>query len=295
MQHTIKSLLLLLFILLVSAQPASSSKSVRWWVSYNFVDNNLSVITGQATGIYTYAGLSVNDSGDFNCSNSDDSLTSHLKPYKDAGLTVTPALDITNSSLTSGTALANVDQVTEWAGRQKENGLIDGIMLDYEPTTSDSDWVEKYAAYIKALKTSLATVNVDLEMCTSAWGILDGHTVDSGYGIYADTGVNLMQSMSGTYFGTNITRNIENVELELKQGVSLEQLAVGIGTMIQDGCETGPGKWDYDWNEENLRAFIKEVDDLGAEKLVIWRADIDNEGDCTEEYFLDVAREWLEE
>ena len=34
------------------------------------------------------------------------------------------------------------------------------------------------------------------EMCTAAWGILDGHTVPEGYNIYAKTHVDRMMSMS---------------------------------------------------------------------------------------------------
>ena len=40
------------------------------------------------------------------------------------------------------------------------------------------------------------------------------------YGVYAKTGVDTMMSMAGTYYGTNLSKNKHNVELELDQGPS---------------------------------------------------------------------------
>ena len=139
-------------------------------------------------------------------------------------------------------------------------------------------------------------------MCVSSWGILDGHTVEEGYGVYAATGVDKMMSMASTYFGTNVSSNEANVALELAQGVGNPgQLSVGIGTMIADSppraaCPTGGGKWDYNWTEARLRSFVLDylaAPPVDAQDLVFWRADIDNEGNCTEPYFFNVAREFL--
>eukprot|EP01052_Picozoa_sp_SAG31_P042041 SAG31_NODE_6551_length_1981_cov_0.868757_3_plen_77_part_00 len=50
-------------------------------------------------------------------------------------------------------------------------------------------------------------VSLKAEMCVSDWGILDGHFLsngtscsgpDCGYGVYAQTGVDVMMSMAGT-------------------------------------------------------------------------------------------------
>ena len=102
-----------------------------------------------------------------------------------------------------------------------------------------------------------------------------------------------MMSMAGTYFGTNLTKNRYNVDLEIKQGVSLSQLAVGVGTMIDPNCVTGPAKWDYNWTESKLTDFVGFVESRSISKLYFWRADIDDEGECTRPYYFDVARRWL--
>ena len=74
-------------------------------------------------------------------------------------------------------------------------------------------------------------VGLRAEMCVSSWGILDGHELPdhAGYGIYAKTGVDVMMSMAGTYYGSNVSRNLANVDKELADGVALSQLAAGIG------------------------------------------------------------------
>ena len=208
--------------------------------------------------------------------------------------------------------MLSVDDVAAWA----KSINVSGVMLDYEPDTSNATseaarnprpacdpprplnelsrrWVRAYAAYVKALTESMHAVGLRAEMCISDWGILDGHTVPEGYGAYAATGVDRMMSMAGTYFGTNLTRNEYNVDLELSQGASLDQTAVGVGTMISENCSTGPAKWDYNWTEAGLRDFVNFVEEKGIEHLDFWRADIDNEGDCTEAYYFDVAAEFL--
>jgi hypothetical protein len=47
-----------------------------------------------------------------------------------------------------------------------------------------------------------------------------------------------MMSMASTYFGTNLTKNMYNVEREMEQGVSLGQLAVGVGSTTSLSCES---------------------------------------------------------
>ena len=170
---------------------------------------------------------------------------------------------------------------------------LSGVMLDYEPATSAAPLARLYSEYVGNLSVAMHAVHSAAEMCTSDWGILDGHRLPEGYGLYAVTGVDRMMSMAGTYFGTNLTKNRYNVDLELKQGVSLSQLAVGIGTMIEPSCATGPAKWDYNWTEAKLNEFVAFVEQRQITRLYFWRADIDDEGDCTSPYFFDVARRWL--
>ena len=144
------------------------------------------------------------------------------------------------------------------------------------------------------------------EMCVSSWGILDGHFLKNGegYGIYAKTGVDVMMSMAGTYFGTNVTKDVHNIELEIKQGVTLSQLAVGIGTQInpsvaagcpkvgQMGCHTVGGQC-YNWTRSRLETFVADCVSRGVRTIDMWRADIDSEGDCTEPYYFQVAERFL--
>ena len=152
---------------------------------------------------------------------------------------------------------------------------------------------------------AMHTAGLRGEMCVAAWGILDGHSLPDheGYGVFAKSGIDGMQSMSSTYFGTNITKNTANVDTELQQGVSLSQAAVGIGTQIDPsladcppvgpmGC-TEPGGQCYDWSETKLRSFVSSLAERGVTTLTLWRADIDAEGECTEPYFFDVAEEFL--
>jgi len=294
-----KGLILLLLLLMISTR--ANKREVRWWMAANSLQSNLDFILENPdviTGVYTYASATVLDDGQFtcvientNCGNN-TWMTSHLQPYVDLNLTVTPALGLTNRSLVSGAALKGVNDVVLWAKSQKN--IITGLMLDFEPDTSNSTWVEMYSDYVRALSEGMHSVGMSLEMCTAAWGILDGHSTPEGYGIFSKTGVDVMMSMSSTYFGTNITKNKENVMNEIEQGVSLSQLAVGIGTMISSPCPTGEGKRDYEWTEADLRSFtdwIGETKDI--RRLDFWRADIDNEGDCTEKYYFDVARNFL--
>lgn len=281
--------MLTLSVLIVAANTA---REVRWWMKSTGLDNNLALINKHpdaVTGIYTYVGAGVGDDGKFSCGNDEAWLAAHLAPYRARNLTVTPALGLTDAAVTSGLAEANVAEVAAFAERIN----VTGLMLDYEPQTSVASLARAYASYVRAFSHAMQAVGLQAEMCTSDWGILDGHTVPEGYGLYASTGVDRMMSMAGTYFGTNLSKNRYNFDLERAQGVTLDQLAVGVGTMIADGCATGPGKWNYNWTEAKLRDFVSYVQKADTRALDIWRADIDNEGDCTEPYYFDVAAAFL--
>ena len=180
----------------------------------------------------------------------------------------------------------SVADVAAWVKRNNMSGVM--------PITSRrrAPLARLYAEHGQP-RAAMHAVGSSAEMCTSDWGILDGHLLPEGYGIYAATGVDRMMSMAGTYFGTNLTKNRYNVDLEIKQGVSLSQLAVGVGTMIDPNCVTGPAKWNYNWTESKLRDFVGFVESRQISKLYFWRADIDDEGECTAPYYFDVARRWL--
>jgi hypothetical protein len=282
----------MLAVLFLCGSIASVGREVRWWMGSNNLQSNLAFIKAHRdviTGLYTYVDLFVSSNGSLQFGHDDKWMSDNIGPYLELGLSVTPALGLADTALINGTGWREVSQVAAWAQRYN----VSGVMLDYEPTTSAAERVVQYAGYVGNLTAAMHSVGLQSEMCVSDWGILDGHTTVEGYGAYAATGVDRMMSMAGTYFGTNLTRNEYNVDLELHQGVSLSQLAVGVGTMLLSNCPTGPAKWNYNWTESGLRKFARFVESRGIRHLDLWRADIDDEGSCTEPYYFDVAREFL--
>ena len=288
------------------ASTPSPARHVNWWMGFNSPANNLKLIDahrGAITGLYTYIGAGVEASGSCSCAHNATYLRSRFAPYWARGLTVTPALALSNASVTSGNAKQHVAEVAALAQRLN----VSGFMLDFEPSTSDAAWVTAYADYVAAFVAAMHGVGLRAEMCVSGWGILDGHALPNheGYGVYAATGVDAMQSMSSTYFGTNVTKNLHNVDTELRQGVSLAQLSAGIGTQIDPqldpacpavgpmGCKI-PGGQCYEWDEAKLRSFVGSLVERKVSTLTMWRADIDAEGDCTEPYYFAVAEAFLQ-
>ena len=287
------------------AAGTQQARQVRWWMSFTKPENNLRLIDSHpkaVTGIYTYIGAGVESSGSFDCPHNESFLREQFEPYWARGLSVTPALALTNASVMSGTALKHVAEVAAFA--EKIN--VSGFMLDFEPGTSEVAWVHAYADYVAAFREAMHDAGLQAEMCVSDWGILDGHFLKNGegYGVYAKTGVDVMMSMAGTYYGSNVTKNLHNVDLEITQGVSLSQLAVGIGTQInpsvaagcpvvgQMGCHTAGGQC-YNWTQSRLETFVADCVSRGVRTIDIWRADIDQEGDCTEPYYFQVAEKFL--
>lgn len=241
-------------------------RQVRWWMSFSNRENNLRLIDSHpkaVTGIYTYIGAGVESSGGFSCPHNESYLREQFEPYWARGLSVTPALGLANASVMTGSALQRVAEVAAFA--KKIN--VSGFMLDFEPDTSEVAWVHAYADYVEAFTKAMHSAGIKAEMCVSSWGILDGHFLKNGegYGVYAKTGVDVMMSMAGTYFGSNVTKDLYNVDLEIKQGVSLSQLAVGIGTQINPsvaagcpavgpmGCKAAGGQC-YNWTQPRLEA-----------------------------------------
>jgi hypothetical protein len=95
---------------------------------------------------------------------------------------VTPALSFTNASIMSGNALKHVAKVAAFA----KAANVSGLMLDFEPGTSEVKWVEAYAAYVAGFVQAMHKVGLKAEMCVSDWGILDGHFLKNGegYGVH---------------------------------------------------------------------------------------------------------------
>jgi hypothetical protein len=251
------------------------------------------------TGIYTYIGAGQSDSGAFDfghsaaTSNNMTWIRAKVRAFNELGLTVTPALSLTNASIMSGNALKEVAKVAAFA----KAANVSGLMLDFEPATSEVKWVKAYAQYVAGFTKAMHAAGLRAEMCVSDWGILDGHFLKNGegYGVYAKTGVDTMMSMAGTYYGTNISRNMWNVDLEIKQGVSLSQLAVGVGSVVSPSCPgavpgTVPNR--YNWTDAKLQQFVSFISRKGVTQLDIWRVDIGAETDCTEPWIIEIAEKF---
>mmetsp|Transcript_65946 Transcript_65946/g.155783 ORF Transcript_65946/g.155783 Transcript_65946/m.155783 type:complete len:165 (-) Transcript_65946:16-510(-) len=164
-------------------------------------------------------------------------------------------------------------------------------MLDYEPDLSDKADAELYADFLGALGTASHPQKVQTAMCVSDWGILDY------YDLYAKQPLDTMMSMAGTYFGTNITKNQHNLQLEHQGGASPSQIAVGVGSMMTDACASR-AKWQYNWTMTGLTSFVQWIEAEGlAEAIDVWRSDIDNQGpwNCTEPYYFDLLAAWLKQ
>ena len=265
-------------------------------MSFGNAANNLHLIDrapNAIQGIYTYIGAGVSANG-FDCPHNASYLRAEFEPYLARGVSVTPALALANDSVISGSAASSVDAVAAFAKAINASGF----MLDFEPSTSSTAWVAAYAAYVAKFTAAMHAVGLRAEMCVSSWGILDS------YGVYAQTGVDRMMSMAGTYFGSNVTKNLANVDTELAQGVSKDQLAAGIGTQIDAsidpscpsvapmGCKL-PGGQCYNWTESRLESFIDGLTQRGVVHIDFWRADIDAEGDCTAAWYFAAAEKFI--
>ena len=115
-------------------------RQVRWWMGFGSPENNLRLIDSHpkaVTGIYTYIGAGVESSGSFDCPHNESFLRQQFEPYWARGLSVTPALALTNASVMTGSALKHVAEVAAFA--KKIN--VSGFMLDFEPKTSEVAWV----------------------------------------------------------------------------------------------------------------------------------------------------------
>ena len=161
---------------------AALPREARWWMSSGKLQSNLNFIhahPGTITGLYTYVGLSVAANGSLLVGHDDAWIAANLAPYLALGLTVTPALGLSDDALYNGTGWQRVADVAAWVKRNN----MSGVMLDYEPSTSAAPLARLYAEYVGNLSAAMHAVGSSAEMCTSDWGILDGHLLPEGYGI----------------------------------------------------------------------------------------------------------------
>jgi hypothetical protein len=177
------------------------------------------------------------------------------------GLTLGIALDIDEAAIESGAASKGVADAAAVASRNN----LTSLMVDYEP--SDNVTIahsQAYADFMTALSDALHAEGVESHMCISSWGILT--TFDK----FATTGTDAMMSMASTYYGKNVSSNEMWVDQELAEGVSIDQLHVGIGS-----TNTIYQKWDYQWTVQSFDDFMTFIDTRELLHVDIWRTDID--------------------
>jgi hypothetical protein len=174
-----------------AAHPPRPRQQVRWWTNWESDVRDgrtpgrsvqmLALIAAHphaVSGIYTYLGAGVADSGAFsfgfdvgglNTKNSVTWVRETAQAYTRLGLSVTPALGLTSHSLMSGNALAHVAEVAAFA----KAANVSGLMLDFEPrapyTPSESAYVHAYAEYVTAFTKAMHAVGLKAEMCVSDW------------------------------------------------------------------------------------------------------------------------------
>lgn len=276
------------------------NRSSRWWFHLEkgevFREQAMDLVKmhrESLTGIFTYYNVSLEDDGHVMCPNA-TRLSETVKPFKDMGLTVGVAFSaISQSSIMNITWTA--DTLKELAAFAKA-AEVDSLMIDYEPRTNITNLhAEQYALFVRMLATYMHDEGLELEMCVSSWSILTSFeyvprfsrianssirrcenaartltTSNSNDSVYADTGVDGMMSMASTYFGTNVTSDEGWVEKERTEGVSREQLRVGIGT-----TNSIVEKWDYNWTQPRFESFVTFLEEKDVRSIDLWRTDID--------------------
>ena len=248
-------------------------------------------------------------------------------PFIQRGLTVTLVLGVPNpETIHTGKVIGNgqlskvskhverlSQSLSQYAPYQTDDcdpvGCVTGIMVDYEPTSNYTlAHVHAYSSFLSKLGRELYLHgNLQLDMCISNWGILQY------YGEYVHTTTNQitgMMSMGSTYYGRNITSNMETIHEEIQQGISPDcscsshnsnndrhlrskrchQLRVGIGS-----TNAIWQKWDYQWTPSKLRKFIHFLNANHIHHIAVWRTDIDsiNATDGTTQWLCDEITSFL--
>lgn len=231
-----------------------------------------------------YCGLGVDASGNFVYDTYDGiRLESCVSPIVNMGATAGVSLNVNQDGIESGAALGAVDAIVATAKKHR----VTSIMVDYE-THDDITQAHavKYANFLSKLSTSMHSEGMEVAMCVSSWGIL------TKFGLYAKTGIDSMMTMASTYFGRDVSANKDWVTAMLNQGTSLDQAAVGVGTMQADGHKDSQ-KWDYQWSSSKLHNFVSWLQDQEIRNLDVWRSDIDSLTGAPEQYFYDYTEAFL--
>ena len=284
-------LFLCVFFIIQSTNALVSSKKVvppsaqvRWWMNVGALGDNMSFINSERdalTGIYVYGGR-IDSGGTFVATYS---KPEKLQPYLALGLTVHVAISLDVNAVLTSAATNGIEDIVIWSRLMN----ISGVMFDYEPNNHYSrHHASLYASFLGSITAAMHLHGKDVEMCIAGWGIL------RYYDVFAGT-VDTAMSMSSTYFGTDITFNERNIELEMAAGISVNSISVGIGTMLKPSCAQRQ-KWNYKWSKSSLHSFISWIKRQNIHKIAFWRADIDAPGSgsyCTEPWYFDLAKMFL--
>jgi len=262
----------------------------RWWFNIHsdaYVNQMVDIVKAHRSsisGVWMYCGLNVDASGIFHYDQWDGiRLESCVSPIVNMGLTAGVSLNVNQDAIESGAALWAVDDIVAAAKKHR----VTSIMVDYE-THDDTTQAhaQKYANFLSKLSTGMHAQGMEAAMCVSSWGIL------TKFGLYAKTGIDSMMSMASTYFGRDVSQNEDWVTSMLNQGTSLDQAAIGVGTVQASGHEDSQ-KWDYKWSSSKLHNFVSWLQRRGIRNLDIWRSDIDSLNGVPEQYFYDITAAFL--
>jgi len=231
-----------------------------------------------------YCGLEVNASGTFLYDTYDGiRLDSCVSPIVNMGATAGVSINVNQDAIESGAALGAVDDI----GAAAKKHRVTSIMVDYETHKDITQaHAQKYANFLSKLSTGMHREGMEAAMCVSSWGIM------TKFGLYAKTGVDSMMTMASTYFGRDVSANKDWVTTMLNQGTSLDQAAIGVGTMQASG-HTDSQQWDYKWSSSKLHSFVSWLQDNEIRNLDVWRSDIDSLTGAPEQYFYDYAEAFL--
>ena len=266
----------------------SQAYQARWYVNWNLVDQNVLFAKTNPTslvGFYPCCNkFTVTNDGLFSPEHNDSDIKAALNPYSKLGLDVFPTLDLEENYFDNFSGLPHgFDPVIKNATDNIVRNNFDGYMVDYEPSLANTTMAHAiaYASFLGQFAKSLHSKGKKLGMDVSGWGILDK------YSLYSTLDLDIFTSMS-TYYGTNITSNIEIVN-QMTSSINSNKLAVGIGTMALNP------DFNYNWTEYDLDIFLYFLKDNNITEIDIWRSDIDNpdETNTTLPWFLRMVTNWV--
>ena len=136
-----------------------------------------------------------------------------------------------------------------------------------------------------ALAAKLHAEGLTLGIDVAGWG------VNKYLHTYAESSVDLMTSMSPTYFGTDLTADETFVDRLMANVSDPARAAIGLGSITTDPADA---MMDYGWTQDGLASFKQYAASAGVEQLDVWPASIDHDGVAgTVPWFVDEIEAWV--